>query len=670
MKIVPNGNAVSYGIFSITDIDQNAQTFSSQTGNSPAIVHTHVDWSRDGGQTFITFNDVDPDNNISVFDLADQVLGQNGILAVSWDPSATDFLDLSIYDGTYRVPIGMQAIIDGAHDAYIRQVAQDVAAYGEPLMLNLFGEADAAASFGFGENGNAFRDTTEDQTGQYGDPSQMDGAERVRDATRHVIDIFREEGADNVTWFQYIGSSFRDNPDRDYHPATLYAGDAYIDWVGSSVYAEDIAEAEEALTQSHAAWSSITDRPYFIPELGMEATKPGLARQITELLASFDNIHAATWAEFQGAVYFYDISLLGSSATDWDDLKSAPRGSFQLAIAENGVTTNVAQWRDETGRSEFDDYTFGTDNDDILEGALETDVLVGYTGDDVYLINTVGDRVIEAANEGNDTVKSSVSFALGEHVEALFLTGVSNIDGTGNATNNKILGQSGDNQIDGLGGDDVIGGGAGRDTISGEKGNDMLFGEIGRDLLRGGEGDDMIFGDAGSDQLEEQSSAIDPNAANEFNSLGALSPDAITDYFNADFIEGNGGNDLLSGDEGRDTLIGGEGADTLVGGAAADSLNGGEGDDFFFIEDGEDTASGGAGRDFFVIQELGGTAVIEDFNGNQDTLDLRAFEFSDFANLWDAARQEGNGLMIDLGEDQLFLQDISLADLNFGNVLI
>ncbi|MEM1353139.1 MAG: hypothetical protein AAGF27_12400, partial [Pseudomonadota bacterium] len=218
MKIVPNSESVSYGIFSISDIDEYAQKFSTNTGAAPAIVHTHVDWSRDGGQSFITFTDVDPDNAISVVDLSDQVLKQNGVLAVSWDPFAIDFLDPSIYDPSYRVPIGLQSILNGDYDAYIRVVAQQVAQYGEPIMLNLFGEADAAAMFGFGADGNAFRDITEDQTGQYGDPALLDGAERVRDVTKRVIDIFNEEGVTNVTWFQYIGSSFRNNPEEDFHP--------------------------------------------------------------------------------------------------------------------------------------------------------------------------------------------------------------------------------------------------------------------------------------------------------------------------------------------------------------------------------------------------------------------------------------------------------------------
>ena len=43
-----------------------------------------------------------------------------------------------------------------------------------------------------------------------------------------------------------------------------------------------------------------------------------------------------------------------------------------------------------------------------------------------------GDTVTEAANEGNDAVQSSVSFALSANVESLTLSGTAAIDGTGN----------------------------------------------------------------------------------------------------------------------------------------------------------------------------------------------------------------------------------------------
>lgn len=110
------------------------------------------------------------------------------------------------------------------------------------------------------------------------------------------------------------------------------------------------------------------------------------------------------------------------------------------------------------------------DGDDAVNnstGTIKGDVLGG-DGDDTLIVSRAGDILVEVTNEGLDTIRSSVSYTLSDNVEYLILTGTKNVDATGNATTNVLLGNAGDNVLRGLGGIDVFAfrTGGGRDTIA------------------------------------------------------------------------------------------------------------------------------------------------------------------------------------------------------------
>ena len=96
-------------------------------------------------------------------------------------------------------------------------------------------------------------------------------------------------------------------------------------------------------------------------------------------------------------------------------------------------------------------------------GGVGADTLFGGTGDDVYVVDMVGDTVTELINEGRDTVRSTLTWTLVGNVEDLTLTGVSDINGTGNTLANTLIGNAGINRLDGAAGADTMTGGAGND---------------------------------------------------------------------------------------------------------------------------------------------------------------------------------------------------------------
>jgi Ca2+-binding RTX toxin-like protein len=283
------------------------------------------------------------------------------------------------------------------------------------------------------------------------------------------------------------------------------------------------------------------------------------------------------------------------------------------------------------------DSLYGDSGVDTLDGGTGSDYMIGGTGNDTYIVDSIGDQIVENPPGGGfliileiDSVQSSSSYTLPNHVENLTLLGTANFNGEGNELYNFLRGNTGNNILGGFGGDDLIYGGSGNDNLYGDAGNDSLYGESGSDYIDGGTGNDYMEGGTGNDTYRVDS--VDDRVVEFFfvivgevaTSGGIDTVQSSIDYdlpanvenltfvnnFNIDSIgnalnnrlQGNSGNNFLSGLGGNDNLIGGLGNDVLRGGEGNDILEGGEGDDNLNGEAGNDILNGGAGLDVLSVE--------------------------------------------------------------------
>ncbi|MDD9901468.1 MAG: S8 family serine peptidase [Alphaproteobacteria bacterium] len=316
------------------------------------------------------------------------------------------------------------------------------------------------------------------------------------------------------------------------------------------------------------------------------------------------------------------------------------------ANIENLVLTGASSLRG-TGNALDNTITGNAGNNDI-DGMAGADTMVGGDGDDTYYVDNVGDTVTENANEGTDTVESSISFTLSANVERLELTGAGNTNGTGNASDNLLIGNSGNNVLDGSTGADRMLGhdgddtyyldntsdvvvesfGQGNDTIyasfnytldanvenlvltggaltglgntlantiTGNSADNVLNGGTGADAMIGGSGNDTYYVDNVGDTVVENTGAGTDIVISTVSYSLSANVENLTLMGSAVTGTGNSSDNILIGNNAANTLNGGGGNDILDGGGGSDTMAGGTGDDTYYVNSGGDVVTEGAG---------------------------------------------------------------------------
>ncbi len=159
-------------------------------------------------------------------------------------------------------------IVNGIYDPMIIAWANEATNCGTNILAEFGTEVNG---IWFSWNGTFCGGAT---TTGYGDANYPDGPEIFRDAYRHIIDLCKQQGADNITWFFHF--DVNDDPEEWWnYPTYYYPGDNYIDWIGVSTYGpfqrgDDYVKPKELISKAYQKMLDITkNKPFAILEFGV-----------------------------------------------------------------------------------------------------------------------------------------------------------------------------------------------------------------------------------------------------------------------------------------------------------------------------------------------------------------------------------------------------------------
>lgn len=196
----------------------------------------------------------------------------------------------------------VQAIADGASDAYITSFAKAVRAFGDPIAL----------SFGHEMNGDWYPWGT----------AQTTAASFVA-AWRHIHELFAAAGADNVIWI-WNPNIITPMPGVQLKP--YWPGEAYVDWVGITGYFALTGPHtfDGVYGQTMTEIRQFTNKPFIIAETAVE-TGPSDTASVRNLISGVEQ-----HSDVLGLIWFsYE-----KNGVDWSiDDRPAVRAAVAASLA-------------------------------------------------------------------------------------------------------------------------------------------------------------------------------------------------------------------------------------------------------------------------------------------------------------------------------------------------
>lgn len=238
------------------DAGASLDSFSARVGRRPTVAMWYQSWS-------------EPLFYWSQMPVVD---ARGGIPMVTWEP---------VTSNGKGVPL--ESIAAGQHDAYLVTAARAAREWGRPFFVRFAHEMNGSwYPWGRGVHGNT--------------------SHQYIAAWRHVVGVFRREGAANVRWV------WSPNATSPWVPRfeSLYPGDSWVDWVALDGYnwgplkGSGWRSFARVFAPSYEAMAVLTRKPIMIGETGAPERGGNKARWIRQALLRdlprrMPNVRALVW---------------------------------------------------------------------------------------------------------------------------------------------------------------------------------------------------------------------------------------------------------------------------------------------------------------------------------------------------------------------------------------
>lgn len=257
------------------------EEFEEMVGKHQAIIASSSYW---GEQTF-------PAHNLEI------IWRHHSIPLVFWSPWDKPYLQKR---GPDR--FSLTEIIKGTWDNYIDRWGDGAKAFGKPMIVSFANEMNGDW---FPWSGVLYGGKTRVP----GTTKEYLGPETFKQAYRHIVDRVRARGATNIEWMFHTNNYSEPNEGWNY-PAAYYPGSSYVDWLGMSIYGQQVGEGDWSPIEPLITWpyedlcKVDPSKPLMVAEWGVgefpdEGNKASFIRDGLRLLLQ-------QYPRIKGAVYWHE----------------------------------------------------------------------------------------------------------------------------------------------------------------------------------------------------------------------------------------------------------------------------------------------------------------------------------------------------------------------------